>query len=247
MDHFQRRISVADPKLVEFKQRAHSLGDEVAAHLEQMIVVGHFPAGSSLPSERQLASDLGVSRTTVRDALAQLEAKRLVVRHQGKHSTVALPSSDTLALAERLNSLRERVDHVVENENIVEPGLAALAATRATPADVLQLEAVYAKESEYLPPELSVTLDVEFHYTLARMTRNTFLQAISGMGAERTQEIRVRAHATPEARRACIGGHSKILHAVSHGDAEAAEQAMREHLNVVHGYMGAGSDDEEEI
>lgn len=236
---------MTEQQTIEFKRRPRSLSAELAAHLEQLIVAGHYPPGSTLPAERQLAADMGVSRASVREALAELESKHLIVRRQGKLSSVAIPSPDVLALTERLNSLRERVDHVVEVEDIVEPGLTAIAAARATAADIMQLEAVHAKESEHLPPEESMAYDIEFHYTLARMTRNTFLLTVSGASAERTQEIRVRAHATREARRACVEGHAAILAAVSAGDPPAAEAAMRAHLDVVHRYMYAGSDEPE--
>ena len=238
---------MTDSQVIEFKRRTRSLGTELAAHFEQLIVSGHYPPGSALPAERQLATDLGVSRTSIRDAMAELEAKRLIVRSHGKQSMVAMPTAEELAFFERMHSLKERVDHVVEVENIVEPGLTAVAAIRATESDIIQLEAVIARSSEHLPAAESMALDIEFHYALARMTRNTFLLTLSGLGAERTQEIRIRAHATREARRACNQGHLEVAAAVSNGDPVAAEQAMRAHLDVVHGYMYADADAEEEV
>ena len=230
---------------IAFHRRSSTLGSELAAHLEQLIVAEHYPPGSPLPGERQLALELGVSRATLREALGELERKRLVVRSQGKQSMVALPDPETLAVQERMRTLRERVDHVVELENVVEPGLTRLAASRATPADSLQLGAVISRTNEHLPPEDSLALDIEFHFVLARMTRNTFLLALSGLGAERTQEVRIRAHATREARRACLEGHRAIADAIAVGDAEAAERHMREHLDTTHGYMYAGPGAEE--
>ena len=131
---------------------------------------------------------------------------------------------------------------MVEIEDMVEPGLAGLAALRATAADLLQLEAVHERASEFLPPERSLAYDVEFHYTLARMTRNAFVVAISGLGGERMLEIRIRAHATRTARRAIVEGHAAILAAVRRGDRSGAELAMRDHLEVVHRAMYESAD-----
>ncbi|QHC60401.1 FadR/GntR family transcriptional regulator [Rathayibacter sp. VKM Ac-2760] len=229
----------------EFRHRPRSLGSELAAHLESLISSGHYPPGSSLPAERRLAADLGVSRTSLRDAMAELEAKRLIHRSQGRPSVVAMPTPDELAFAERLNSLKERVEHVIELENVFEPGLAALAASRSTTADVLQLDSIIANSNEHLPPAESLALDVQFHYALARLTRNNFVIALSGLNAERTQEIRVRAHETIDSRRAIIVGHREIAAAIEAGDPAAAEQAMRRHLAVVHEYMHAAESTED--
>ncbi|ROQ38723.1 GntR family transcriptional repressor for pyruvate dehydrogenase complex [Frondihabitans sp. PhB188] len=228
---------MSNDELVEFRRRSRPLGSELAAHLEQQILNDTYPPGSVLPAEREMAVSLGVSRTSLRDALQELEGKHLIERHHGKASRVLPLDMESLAVQERLHPIEDRIQHVIEVENLVEPGVARLAAERATAADVLQLESILGRSSEHLAPEASLDLDVDFHYTLARVTRNNFMVGISGLASERTRETRLLAHTTVETRADCIRGHAAIVRAVSDHDADAAELAMRSHLEAVHRSM----------
>lgn len=221
-------------ELVGFRRRSRPLGSELAAHLEQQILNDVYSPGSALPAEREMAASLGVSRNSLREALLELEGKHLIERHHGKSSRVLPLNMDVLAIHERLHPIEDRIQHVIEVEDLVEPGVARLAAERATAADVLQLEAILDHSNEHLSPEASLELDVDFHYTLARVTRNNFMLGISGLSAERTRETRLLAHQTTESRADCIRGHAAIVRAVADQDGDAAELAMRAHLESVH-------------
>lgn len=227
-------------EVVEFRRRSRPLGTELAAHLEQQIRSAVYPPGSALPAEREMAATLGVSRNSLREALLELEGKHLIERHHGKSSRVMPLDMEVLAIQERLNPLEDRIQHVIEVEDLVEPGVARLAATRATAADVMQLEAILDRSSEHLSPEASLDLDVDFHYTLARITRNNFMLGISGLASERTRETRLLAHRTASDRAECIRGHAAIVRAVEGADGERADAAMRAHLTAVHRAMTAG-------
>ncbi|RKR75880.1 FadR/GntR family transcriptional regulator [Frondihabitans australicus] len=222
---------------VDFRRRSRPLGIELAAHLERQILNDIYPPGSLLPAEREMAESLGVSRTSLREALLELESKHLIERHHGKSTRVLPLNMETLAVQERLHSIEDRIQHVIEVEDLIEPGVARLAAQRATAADILQLEAIIDRSSEHLTPEASLDLDIDFHYTLARVTRNNFMLGISGLASERTRETRLLAHRTTESRSDVIAGHAAVLSAVIVQDADAAETAMRQHLEAVHRAM----------
>jgi GntR family transcriptional repressor for pyruvate dehydrogenase complex len=137
----------------------------------------------------------------------------------------------------RLAELPVSIEHAIEIEDLIEPQLARLAAQHATKADVIQLEAVLSASHEHLPPEQSMQLDIEFHLVLARMCNNPLVLGVSQLGAERTVEARIRAHASRQSRRVCIAGHAEICEAVAAKDLDGVEQAMRRHLADVHRFM----------
>ncbi len=224
-------------ELVAFKRRSRPLGTELAAHLEQQILNDVYSPGSVLPAEREMAASLGVSRTSLREALLELEGKHLIERHHGKSSRVLPLNMEALAVQEPLHPIEDRIQHVIEVEDLVEPGVARLAAELATAADIMQLEVILDQSSEHLAPEASLDLDVDLHYTLARVTRNNFMLGISGLASERTRETRLLAHQTVESRAECIQGHRAIVRAVANHDANAAERAMKSHLESVHASM----------
>lgn len=228
---------MSSDELAEFRRRSRPLGSELAAHLEQQILSDIYPPGSLLPAEREMAASLGVSRTSLRDALQELEGKHLIERHHGKSSRVLPLDMESLAVQERLHPIEDRIQHVIEVEDLIEPGVARLAASRATAADILQLQSILDRSSEHLAPEASLDLDVDFHYTLARVTRNNFMLGINGLASERTRETRLLAHVTVETRAECIAGHAAIVRAVADHDGDAAELAMRQHLEGVHRAM----------
>jgi GntR family transcriptional repressor for pyruvate dehydrogenase complex len=220
-----------------FRRRPRALSAELTAHLERLITSGHFPPGTPLPSERKLSDSLGVSRTSLREALSELETKRLIERHQGRHSIVTGFYRDAGDVHAHLAELPVSLEHAIEVENLFEPQLARLAAQHATKADVMQLEAVLSASHEHLPPEQSMQLDIEFHLVLARMCNNPLVLGVSQLGAERTVEARIRAHASRQSRRVCIAGHAEICEAVAAKDLDGVEHAMRRHLADVHRFM----------
>ena len=109
----------------------------------------------------------------------------------------------------------------------------ALAATRATPSNVLQLSNVLDMSHENLLQSESLRLDVEFHLLLARAAQNPLLESLQAMSSDWTQDVRQYSHATRAGRRVSTRGHHRILHAVRNRDPAAAQQAMVLHLEEV--------------
>jgi DNA-binding FadR family transcriptional regulator len=220
-----------------FRRQARSLSAELAAHLEQLIASGHFPAGAPLPAERKLAESLGVSRTSLREALSELESKRQIERRQGRLSIVSTFHKEASDVHVSLSELRVSADDAVEIEDLIEPHLARLSARHATKADILQLEAVLNASHEHLPPDQSLQMDIEFHLVLARMCSNPLIVGVSQLVAERTRQVRIRAHSTLEARHTCVKGHKEIFEAVAKHDPDGAELAVRRHLAEMRRFM----------
>lgn len=217
--------SVEMPLVTAGKQ---PLAVALAARLERMIATGELGPGARLPAERELARRLDVSRTTLREAMNKLAEKGLVERRQGRGTRVV----DRPEEARQILGLHppDATESVTELRTLVEPSVAALAATRATRANELQLADVLARTTADLTPQQSLERDTEFHLLLAHATLNPLVTALHGLMTEWTLPQRRLSHATPAARALSLRGHQEILAAVEAHDADAAHDAMRRHL-----------------
>jgi DNA-binding FadR family transcriptional regulator len=213
-------------------RQSQSVSVVLAAHFERLISTGQIPAGSKLPSERELAVSMSVSRSSLREAMHELESKRLISRTQGRGTTVLAPTAGVNELLGMSIGATEQ-EHAAELRLIIEPSVAGLAAHRATPASLLQLREVLDMSHENLLQAESLRLDVEFHLLLARAAQNPLLTALHTMASEWTSEVRQHSHATKEGRRRSVLGHRAIFEAVQAHDGLAARQSMEDHLRDV--------------
>ncbi|WP_210593967.1 FadR/GntR family transcriptional regulator [Streptomyces sp. GESEQ-35] len=224
---------MAVAKVPPLRARAHSVGDALVAHLEQLIALGELSPGDRLPAERELAESLSVSRTSLREALHQLETKHLIERRQGRGTIVLAPPTQVddlyAALADVTEADRE-LANVAELRTVIEPKIAELAALRATSADLLQMDDILHATDENLLAAKSLELDVQFHLTLARASHNPLLTALTTTVSSWTTPVRKDSHSTPEGRRASLAGHQAIRDAVEAREPAAAAQAMIAHL-----------------
>lgn len=211
-------------------RRAASMSAEVAAYLEREIASRGLTPGDKLPTERELAEQLSVSRATVRTALQELESKHLVERTRGRGTIVAEPPAPVSELYARLAGAGQAQQDVAELRGSLEPLVAELAASRSSAADLIQLQDALAAASEHLSPEEALRLDVQFHTLLAQAGRNQLMATVLTLTSSWTSEVRLRSHATAEGRRCSIEGHRRILAAVLARDATGAGIAMRDHL-----------------
>ena len=212
-------------------RRGHTLSASTAAYLEAMVVNDLSP-GDKLPPERILAENLEVSRTTIREALSDLEQRRLVTRTPGRGTIVAPRSPNATAILETMSTDAEE-EHVAELRKLIEPQVAGLAADRATSSDLVALESILTSTHAGLDPAESLAQDVAFHMQLARAARNPLLVSLCQLSAGWVHTVRARSHATREGRRNSFEGHKEILEAVRLHDHEQAVAAMTAHLDEV--------------
>jgi DNA-binding FadR family transcriptional regulator len=203
---------------------------EVAAYLEREIASRGLLPGDKLPTERELAAQLSVSRATVRGALQDLAGKHLLERTPGRGTLVAAPPAPVSELYARLANIDQAQQDVAELRSSLEPLVAELAAVRSSAADLIQLQDVLNGSNEHLSPEEALRLDVQFHTLLAQASRNQLMATVLTMTSSWTSEMRLRSHSTIEGRRSSIDGHRHILDALASRDATGAGIAMRNHL-----------------
>lgn len=215
--------------------RAVRLSESVAARIEAMIVSGELAPGRRLPSERDLAQLLGVSRGLVREAIHELALKGLVKRRQGRGTEVTGPyrSSFTGAIVGYLNQEEREVAELLDFREALEPPIASRAAERATQADLDRLGRISRELEAEANPERAADLDARFHHAIALATRNNVLVTLVETSMEVLNQTRRRNLQTPERRRVSREAHRIIVAAISARDAVAAEQAMTEHIRAV--------------
>lgn len=210
--------------------RGSSISVQIAAHFERLIATGELAIGSKLPSERELAQSFGISRSTLREAMFELEAKRLVKRTPGRGTIVQPHLSDASLFATLDGDDPSQTQHAAELRTIIEPSLAALAARRATAANLLQLRSALARTHPHLSAAESLAVDMEFHLLLAQAAGNPLLRSLHTLATEWTADVRTRSHATRAGRRVSRDGHLAIFTAVENHDEEGARAAMEAHL-----------------
>ena len=215
-----------------------SLAEQVADRITELIVDGALVAGDRLPPEVDLADQMGVSRTALREGMRTLEAKGLleiqpgvgtIVRKVG-HDQLVQPLSLYVEVSDGAISFEEF--HAVRT--ILETEVASLAAASATESDIETLRGLMAEmESSVGDVDAFATSDASFHESLAKMTSNPLLGLLIGTLRILLEEhIRdVVGHIDPVVD--VLPYHAAILAAVAAGDAEASRRAMEDHLTKV--------------
>ena len=219
------------------KQSANNLAEQVMMRLSADIRGGRLAPGARLPTEQALTTELGVSRTVVREAVAALRADGLIVTRRGSGAYVADPAAGPFRIAApRATSLDDILD-VMELRLAVEVEAAAFAAERASRRQVAAIRASWRSIDAALKRgEGAVAQDFAFHRAIAEATGNgQFPRFLAYLGSHVIPRQSVRLSTdTPDERRAYLERiqheHSRIVTAISGGDAAEARRAMREHL-----------------
>jgi GntR family transcriptional repressor for pyruvate dehydrogenase complex len=156
--------------------RKNKVYEEVARQIERLILKKLKP-GDKLPSERELAEMLQVSRSSIRDAIRGLELMGLVEPRQGAGTIVRETSSESLInpFADALKRRRELVSELLDFRKMLEPPLAARAATHASPDEISEMEDILQRQEGKLSRgETTIAEDAEFHYSVALASGNVW-------------------------------------------------------------------------
>jgi GntR family transcriptional repressor for pyruvate dehydrogenase complex len=211
------------------------LVDRVVNEIQELIVGGQLEPGTKLPPERELAEEIGVSRTVIREAVHILVAKGLLETRQGVGTIVRQVTGDQVV--EPLSLLLQTRDggvsaeHLHQVRHILEIESAGLAALQAKEDDIAELKQIVAEmESAQDNPELFAAKDADFHRGLAKTTHNPLLIVFLDSIRDLMQEVRPLVARYPGLPRQVMPDHRKILERVIAKDPAGARQAMQEHL-----------------
>jgi DNA-binding FadR family transcriptional regulator len=211
--------------------------DILAGKLRDLILSGRIAPGESLPTERELVSDSGLSRSSVREALRVLEVEGLIATRPGRSggSTVRLPGRGSVARSLQLfvRSHGIRLEALLECRVAVEPFLAGLAARNRTERDLEEMKDIHRRfEQSQGDVAAYKRLNLDWHLAVARASRNEVLvalmEAISQpiFDAAGYQEV-----TTPEIRRDAIRAHAAILQSIEAQDSKRASSRMEKHVS----------------
>ena len=212
------------------------LSDRLAARLAAQIESGLLGPGDRFPTEQQLASAHGVSRTVVREAMHQLKSRALVVARQGSGVFVAAtPVHQPLAFDPAVLDSVESVVHVIEVRRVLEGEIAALAAERATRAQIAQLRrSLKAIDQAVAEGRDGVAEDLAFHRAIGECAGNPQFRLLLGFLEQYLREG-MRITRGNEARRgdfmqAVQHEHREVVEAIAARDPAAARHHATRHI-----------------
>lgn len=218
----------------------------VSSAIERAIMDGSLPPGAALPTEAELAERFGVHRSTVREAIRQVEQEGLLQRREGRRLFVCLPGVQEIApRATRLLLLHQTTfQELWDVALVLEPMTARLAARHATEEDLALLRANMAElEAETALPA-QVDLDMAFHALVGRASHNRALMlAREPVGLLYNPTLLQIFSRLPQAEARNRAAHRHILAAIEARDAETAVTWTRKHMvDFQRGFAMAGLD-----
>lgn len=221
--------------IFELSIRRERLYKQVADQIQQLIVAESLKPGDKLPSERELAERLGLSRTVVREAIHTLSIRGLVHVKPGCGAYVReLRPEDAAASMELLLKLRQTprwIENLYEVRRMIEVEIAGLAAERATADDLRALEeAVAGMEAHAGDAERFTECDLAFHAALAAATQNELFCALLDSIGHLWREMIRLSYEAPTAPRDGVHYHRQILRCVQQRDVDGARRTMLEHV-----------------
>jgi GntR family transcriptional regulator, transcriptional repressor for pyruvate dehydrogenase complex len=207
--------------------------EKIIAALTSHIVGGKLKSGTELPSEKELALKLGVSRFSLREALRVAEAQGLIEISRGRKAKVAQPNAQAAAAIISLSIRRSRntLLDLAEARHVLETHIARVAAKKITIASIKALERTVQLIAEN-PKNLDLCLaqDIEFHEILVRATGNTVFEIMLAPLAELLRESRRRTMSADI--QSVIDEHEKIVEALRARSPEKAARRMARHLDL---------------
>ncbi len=220
--------------------RVEKVSEKVAKQIMKLIADGVLKVGDRLPSERDLAERMGVSRTSVREALQQLEAKKIIdIVHGGGSIIKNVTAQDIQKPLELyIEQDKRRVLELAELRAVMEAWAAREAAKNRTPQEVETIkEYLEEMEKDLLRGIINYQADFRYHLEIAAATHNgIYLHIIDNIYNLIHYSIKIHRETVfteKESQEKILNHHRKIFYGIEKGNPDEAEAAMREHLEFV--------------
>lgn len=218
------------------KVRRERLPEQIADNIEGIIAENQLEPGTRLPSERDLAQQLGVSRATISQAIRVLEQRGLVQIRVGSGMYVTDKAHSVfIDSMERLFVLHScSPEDLMAFREILEPEAAALAAKCATPTDLASIKQLLEETEEAWQrgdARRHVMADSRFHEALARATHNELVYAAAA-GIQRLLQSALHAQYRVSRNEQGVRSHRPIYQAIAAHDPEAARMMMQDHMRL---------------
>jgi GntR family transcriptional regulator, transcriptional repressor for pyruvate dehydrogenase complex len=224
--------------------RRQTITAQVISYILDLIKKGQVKPGERLPTEKQLIEELSVSRTCVREAIKSLESLQLISVRPKIGAIVLEPSSDSLLNAEYLSTsaFMQQAETLIEFRKLLESGLVALAAEKATETDWAAMRKVLDEQEAALTIDRSTpsgdmrfhdeirNANFRFHKTVAAATRNPLAIMVLDAISRPLAEVSRRTNEMPGVPEAGLRQHWTIYRAIRENNPEKARRAMQSHL-----------------
>jgi GntR family transcriptional repressor for pyruvate dehydrogenase complex len=220
--------------------KRQTVTSQVIEHILGLIKNGNMQPGDKLPTEKALTENLGVSRTCVREAVKSLESLRIISVRPKVGAVLLDPSNQAFFSAESLvGAIRqEQSDALIDFRNILETGLAALAAERAQESDLAAMrQAIADHQTAMETGKPAYNADLDFHIAIARAAKNSVGMKALDMILEPLAEQRRQTNYVPGAAQDGLRDHVKILKAIEKLNPEKARRAMQAHMKTAERYL----------
>lgn len=207
--------------------------DKIIDSLAEKILKGKFNHGEILPSERELAAEYGVGRASIREALRELNERGLINIRPGRGTFVARPDSSKAISGIALWASRSAVTpaDILEARIALESQTSVRAAEHPEARALEIMEKILDQlESESDPARLA-RLDVAFHLTIARLSKNPVYELLLTSLAPLTADLVASTADNHEVLKRRSQEHRSIAAAIRDGNSTAAEKAMIDHLS----------------
>lgn len=209
------------------------LYEQVVQRLREHVTDSELDVGDKLPAERELAERLGVSRTSIKQAIVVLEVQGLVEVRHGGGTYLRRKQLESEPVAE-LVARKRRLPEILDAREGLETKLAELAAERRTEADLVELDAALDEMRGQIDAgELGNEGDRRFHAAVTAAAHSgllaEFMRAIADEVAESRQESLRQPNRPPKS----LVQHEHIAEAIRAGNPDTARSAMRRHLETV--------------
>jgi GntR family transcriptional repressor for pyruvate dehydrogenase complex len=221
------------------KIRQKKISDIIYEQIKKMIMTAQLAPGEKLPSERELAVQIGVSRPSLREALHKLEAQGFLTQIHGDGTYVKSITSQTLDKAmEEFVKREEAIVDLMEVRAILETWAAKTAAVRATEEEIAHMKEYLDEMKSALDKgEVGHISDANFHSTISYATSNVLLihiiNTIYQWVEKVSYEVRSRLYMDRERFETLYVQHQKIFEAIKSRNPEASYKAMLEHMEYV--------------
>ena len=208
----------------------------LASQLRVHILDGSIADGMSLPSERDLVVQTGLSRGSVREALRILHTEGLITTRPGRlgGSVARRPGDDALAryIGFFVKGRGISLMSLLQVREAIEPSIASLAATNRTQENLAELAAISKRlEDAYANVPVYLAENVNWHVAVASASHNELLKAfITAISSLVLKASAIENFASDEVRSLVIKAHRRILEAIVKRDADAAGRRMARHL-----------------
>ena len=217
--------------------RTHKISDQIIEQIRNAILSGRFKPGDKVASEKELMTEFGVSKATLREALRVLEGMGLVEIRKGIAGGVFIAEVDMKTtihgIINFLHFKTVSVKDITMIRYLLEPPVAQIAASRIQPEDIFKLESMIVEQPAV--PHTIVSRELGFHRYLARMTENPILILVMDFIDNILNDVKFQLDPGAEFYHNVAKAHQAILECLKKRDGVGARK------EIVHDLLEVGN------